>query len=159
MPLAIYGRRRLTRLEAALYGGIAAVLIAVVASHLLDLMEAAERLAVESTINQVNGAVTARLAYEVMRGDANVRSWERRNPFDLARLSPRNFVGEVDSMQPGALERGTWAFDPARAELVYFPRRQSGLQTADPDGALRFKAVVNNGIRYVLVPTSPYKWE
>ena len=159
--MRIYGHRPLTRLEAALYGGIAAVLIAVMAHRLLDVMELAERSAMQATVNQVNAAVTTRLAYEVMRGEVrNVPAWARRNPFELARMSPSNFLGEVESTKPGSLERGSWAFDPSRAELVYLPRLRTGLHTTDPEGALRFRSIVSpNGMGYMLVPASPYRWE
>ena len=160
MPFNIYGRRPLTRLEAALYGGIAAILITVLAYRLLDVMELAERLAMEATVNKLNAALSTRLAYEVMRGTvSDAPKWATRNPFALANISPPNFIGEVDSTLPGALERGAWAFDASRAELVYLPRLHTGLETADPDGAVRFKGVVErHGMGYMLVPTSPYKW-
>jgi hypothetical protein len=157
----MYGRRRLTKLEAALYGGIAAVLIVVLAYWLLEVMELAERSAMEATVYQVNAAVSTRLAFEVMRGGAtNLQGWARRNPFKLANMSPPNFAGEVDSVGPGTQERGTWAFDASRAELVYLPRLRTGLQTSDPEGAVRFKASVSStGMGYTLVPASPYRWE
>jgi hypothetical protein len=161
VPLSIYGRRPLTRLEAALYGGIAAILITFFAYRLLEVMELAERTAMEATVNKLNAAVNTRLAYEVMRGTvANAPAWAMRNPFELGNVSAGNFAGEVDSARPGALERGTWAFDASRAELIYLPRLGAGLQTSDPQGAVRFKAIVGrNGMGYMLVPTSPYRWE
>jgi hypothetical protein len=159
VPLGIYGRRPLTRLEAALYGGIAAILITFLAYRLLDVMERAERWSMEATILQLNAAVTTRLAYEAMQGAVSTApEWVRRNPFELAKMSAPNFAGEVESS--GSLERGTWAYDPTRAELIYLPRLRSGLHTSDPDGAVRFRAVVKQGgFGYMLVPTSPYMWE
>lgn len=161
MPLRVYWRRPLTRLEAALYGGIAAVLIAVLAERLLDYMELAERAAVEATVSQVMSAVNARLAYDMARGERSpVEAWTRRNPFELARMAPGNFVGEIDSSQAADLARGTWAFDRERAELVYLPRLRLGLLTADPHGALRFRALVPPGrLGYSLVPALPYRWD
>ena len=158
--MKIYGRRPASKLEAALYGGIAAILIAVFASQLLDYMEIAERSAMQATLGNLVAAINTRLAYEVMRGEiGNVSGWPRRSPFELARASAGNFAGERDTLGPDALVRGTWAFDAVRGELVYQPRLRRGLETSDPEGALRFRAVVDpRGFGYRLVPTSPYRW-
>lgn len=154
--MKLFWARPLTRLEAALYGSIAAILVAVLAQQLLDAMEVAERTAMQATVAQLNAAISARLAYEVMRGEVgDVQAWTRRNPFELARARQANFVGDVAS-----LERGSWAFDAERAELVYSPRLHLGLHTADPEGLLRFHGVAAyNGMGYVLVPTTPYRWQ
>jgi hypothetical protein len=158
--MRIYGRRPLTRLEAALYAGIVAILIAVFASQLLDYMEIAERSAMQATIGNLIAAINTRLAYGVMRGEVvNVSAWARRNPFELAKVSPSNFTGEVDVSTLGSLERGRWAYDVSRAELVYLPRLRRSLETSDPDGILRFRAVVDpRGFGYALVPTPVYRW-
>jgi hypothetical protein len=157
----IYGARRLTRLEAALYGAIAAVLIGLLAGLLLDAIETAERTAMQATVARLNAAITTRLAYEVMRGEVgNVQAWTRRNPFELARMSLGNFAGAFEAPVPVSLERGFWAFDVGRAELVYAPRLRTGLQTSDPDGFLRFHGVAApNGMGYALLPTAPYRWD
>lgn len=130
------------------------------AQRLLEVMEVAERTAVQATVAQLNAAITTRLAYEVMRGEVgNVQAWTRRNPFELARISQSNFAGELESTV-GAIDRGSWVFDAVRAELIYSPRLRFGLQTSDPDGILRFHGVASpNGMGFMLVPTSPYRWE
>lgn len=158
--MRIYGQRSATKLEAALYGGIAAILIAVFANELLDYMEIAERCAMQATLGNLVAAINTRLAYEVMRGEiGNVSAWPRRNPFELARASVGNFSGEMDTLAQGALVRGRWAFDANRAELVYLPRLRRSLETGDPEGALRFRAVVSPaGFGYRLEPASPYRW-
>jgi hypothetical protein len=156
----IYGRRPATKLEAALYAGIAAIFIGVFASELLDYMEIAERSAMQATLANLVAAINTRRAYEVMRGETgNVSDWPRRNPFELAKASAGNFAGERDTLGPDALARGTWAFDAVRGELVYLPRLRRGLETSDPEGALRFRAVVDpRGFGYRLEPTAPYRW-
>jgi len=160
MALLMYGRRPLTRLEAGLYAVIGALLIAVVAERLLDYMEVAERSSVQATVANLTAAINTRLAYEVMRGEIdNVSGWARRNPFDLARASASNFAGEMDTSPAGGLERGVWAFDVVRAELVYRPRLHRGLETSDPTGALRFRAVIDErGFGYRLLADPPYRW-
>ncbi len=156
--MRIYGRRPLTRLEAGIYGGLAAVLLTALALRLVDYMEVAERAAMEATLMQLMSAGATRLAYGTMRGGA--QDVATRNPFELAGISPRNFSGEIDPLQPKALERGFWAFDRDRHELIYLPRLRAALQTSDPEGAIRFRVEVNTKeMRYQLVPTSPYQWE
>jgi len=161
MPLQIYGRRPLSLLEAGLYAGFAAILLTFVSIHLLEIMEMAERLAVEATLSQVVSGVSSRLAVDALRGGAaDPAALARRNPFDLAGMSVPNFVGEIGGRESAALSKGSWAFDAERAELVYLPRLSSGLHTSDPEGALRFRAVVGpRGLSYTLAPTNPYRWE
>lgn len=157
--MKIYGRRPLTRLEAGIYGAIVAILVTVFATRMLSYMEAAERARMEVTVTQLMSAASVRRAYGVMRGQAeDVASWTKRNPFELAGFPAPNFSGEIDPLQPKPLERGWWAFDPARGELIYLPRLRSGLETSDPDGALRFRVEIS-GMRYMLVPTPPYRWQ
>ena len=157
--MKIYGRRPLTRLEAGIYGAIVAILVTVFATRMLSYMEAAERARMEVTVTQLMSAASVRRAYGVMRGQAeDAASWRKRNPFELAGFPSPNFSGEIDPLQPKPLERGWWAFDPVRGELIYLPRLRSGLETSDPDGALRFRVEIN-GMRYMLVPTPPYRWQ
>jgi len=155
----MYGARPLTRLEAALYGSIAAILIAVLAQQLIEVMEVAERTSMQVTVAQLNAAIATRLAYEVMRGEVgNVQAWTQQNPFELARMKHARFAGEFQSVAD--LDRGTWTFDPVRAELIYAPRLRTGLHTADPDGVLRFRGIASpNGMGYALVPTPPFRWD
>lgn len=155
VPLRIYGRRPLTRLEAGLYAVIVGVLIAVLMERLLDQMALAERSTVETTLNNLMSAVNTRLAYERMRGQApNLEAWVRGNPFELAGASPGNFAGEIDAVQAADLARGSWAFDRDRGELVYLPRLPIGLIT---EGALRFRADLGNGGVYRIVAVEPHQ--
>lgn len=160
LPLLVYGRRSLTRLEAALYIVIAAILITIVAERLLDYMETAERSAVQATLTNLTAAINTRLAYAIIRGEAsNLTDWTRRNPFDLAHASAGNYAGEIDTSEAGSMERGAWAFDAVRGELVYRPRLRRGLETSDPMGALRFRAAIDpRGLGYRLEADPPYRW-
>ena len=94
----MYWRRRLTRLEAAIYAALAAILLAAVADRLLYVMELAERTAMETTIIRVNAALNTRLAYELILGkQPDVNAWLQRNPFELADAWPSNFLGGADT--------------------------------------------------------------
>lgn len=157
----MYGRRPLTKLESGLYAAIVAILLAVFARQALDYMEIAERATMQATLSNAASAINFRLGYNIlMGGSPRDADWATRNPFEIARMSPPNFAGEVESSQIVSLGSGSWAFDTATAELVYLPRLSARLETANKDGVLRFRLERQTGaVGYVLVPTTPYRWE
>lgn len=154
-------RRDLSRLEVATCAAIVAVVLAFFLERLLYYMELAERTAMEVTVSNVNSGITITLAYVIMGGDrAKQAEVLTQNPFQLAKMAPSNFWGEVNRPDLGAYERGGWIFDSFRSELVYLPRLRRGLKTTEPEGALRFHlAGPVNGVLYMLVPTSRYTWD
>src|SRR3979490_1800564 len=94
----MYWRRRLSRLEAAIYAAVVALVLAVFLERLLYYMELAERTAMEITVSHVNSGLdlrqaSGRLATQSVRDPAA----SARNPFELAAMSPGNFLGEMDS--------------------------------------------------------------
>jgi general secretion pathway protein G len=151
----VYWHRRLTRLEAAISAALVAVFLAVFLERLLYYLELAERTVMVLTVSNVNSALNVRRAYGMLGGQ--VMNDRIRNPFELAGMSPDNFLGEIDSPSLAALERGRWVFDRARRELIYLPRLHRGLETADPDSAIRFKVELRRGVS-MLVATSEYAW-
>ena len=152
----MYWQRRLTRLEAGISAALIAVFLAVFLERVLYYMELAERTVMVLTVNNVNSALNVRRAYGMLGGQAmNDRV---HNPFALAGMSPANFLGEIDSSSLSTLERGQWVFDRTRGELIYLPRLHRGLETADPDGAIRFRLESRGREISILVPTSEYSW-
>ncbi len=160
LAFKIYGRRPLTKLETGLYAGIVAILMALFVPYVLGFMELAERTAMQSTLMQVTSGMNTRFAYDLLQGKAgDFSALARANPFELARVSPKNFLGETDAAEVATLERGSWFYDVPRGELVYLPRLRTGLHTTDPDSALRFRLEPNGAFGYTLVPSVPYRWE
>jgi hypothetical protein len=152
----MYWRRPLTRLELALYVSLIGIFIAVFVERALYYMELAERTSMEVTVSRVNSAINMRRAFDILReGRASQPNGE--NPFEFARLTPPNFRGEVLAAEVYRLEKGNWAFDPLRGEVLYLPRLHRLLEVNDPDGAIRFRVRPEHG--FTLVPTSEYKWE
>jgi general secretion pathway protein G len=149
-------RRRLTRLEAAISAAVVGVLLAVFLERILYYMELAERTVMVLTVSNVNSALSVRSAFGVLAGRATTDKLS--NPFDLAGMSPGNFVGELDSPNLATLERGQWVFDRIRRELIYLPRLRRGLALSDPEGAIRFR-LEHRGPNSMLVPTSEYTWD
>jgi general secretion pathway protein G len=154
----MYWRRSVTRVEAAIYAGLIAVLLAIFLERLLYYMEVGERTAMEVTVSRVNSAINVHLAHEMLSGrPLKVLPPLAQNPFQLAKMSPQNFLGEIDGSTLAEVERASWVFDRSRGELVYLPRWHRGLDSAELDGAIRFKLTFASG-RYALVPASAYSW-
>ena len=151
--------RPLSRLELGASAAIIALLIAAFMDRMLDQMEFAERTAMELTVSHVNSALNVRLAYEQLRGGAADSEWAGRNPFELARMAPPNFLGERSTPRLEFLERGSWVYDRGRRELIYLPRLKRSLQTSDPSSALRFRLKAGATGGFMLAPTSKYTWQ
>lgn len=157
---AMYGRRPLTRLEAALYSIAGAILLALFAERLLAYMEVAEKVAMEATVNTLTAAINARVALEMIQGAPPPRGrWSGRNPFEIA--GPASGIARpLGTQNVASLDRPSWTYDAQRGELIYLPRLYRGLRSQDPDGALRFRLVSHpTGLGYKLVSTFGYEWE
>jgi hypothetical protein len=153
----VYWRRSLTRLELALYAALIGVAIALFADRLLDTMEIAEATAVDVTLSRINSAINVQLAADRFIGRLPaIAEAMQRNPFEVARMSPGNFLGELEEPDLELLDRGNWLFDRTRKELVYLPRLRRGLQA--PESVLRFRLERRGADAYVLVPVRPYSW-
>lgn len=159
-PLSwMYGRRRLTRVEMAVYAFIVAALIAVLSTYVLDYMEMAEKAAMETTVANVTSAINLRYAVLAMSGrQGDSAQWFRGNPFDLAGISPPNYRGVLGAASLEEFSRPAWVFDASKAELVYLPRLYSHLDDQGAD-RLRFRLEPNvSGFGFSLVPSTPYQW-
>lgn len=155
----MYWRRKLTRLELALYAGLVGVALAVFLDRMLETVELAERSAMELTLSRLNAAVNVRLALDRLGGvEGSIRSDPGRNPVELARLPMTNFHGELDSSRLEELERGFWVFDRTRRELIYLPRLHRRLEVPGGGAAIRFRGVILPNDTFMLVPTHQYLW-
>lgn len=155
----MYGRRRLTRIEMAVYAFIVAALLVVFARYVLEYMEMAEKAAMETTVMDVAAAINLRYASAMVAGQPiTPAEWTAANPFELARAFPPNYRGTVDEQDEADLDRPAWLFDSLRAELVYLPRLHSYLEDGTVE-ELRFRLERHrSGFGFVLAPTSPYRW-
>ena len=152
----MYGHRPLTRVEAGLFAGLLAIFITVFAREMLEYMEIAERAAVEATLVSTMSAINVRLIQDSADQRKGTSDWTRRNPFELARMAPANFAGELDESPPAS---GSWGYKRASAELIYTPRLHFKLQTSNGQASLRFRLVERPTGGYGLAPTAPYRWE
>jgi len=142
----------------AIYAVLIGIAIAVLADRLLETMEIAERAAMDVTITRINSAINIQLAADRFAGRlSRIAEALKRNPFEVASMSPGNFLGEFDAPELEALERGNWLFDRTRQELIYLPRLRRGLQA--PESAIRFRFERRGSETYALVPAAPYSWQ
>ncbi len=137
----MYGARPLTRLEAALFVIVAAVLAAVLLGRLSRYAEEAEKAAMEATVLRVQSALHLRLALAALKGERiDVERWPRGNPFELAGATPGNYLGALLAPDLASLQPGNWLFDQGRGELVYLPKRTRGFSGgSDPVPAVRYR--------------------
>lgn len=158
--LDIYWRRRLTRLEVALYAAVAAALVTVFLERALLTMEVAERTAMEMTVNNVNSALNVQIAVAMLQGHpVDRRQILQRNPFEVARMNVPNAHPDITLTDDlSGLERGYWVFDRSRKELIYLPQLHRGLHTNDPQAAIRFHLEAGQGLSFVLAPIDRYRW-
>lgn len=162
IPFRVPLRQR-SYLETALYAVIAGVLAALLLYRLLQLSEAAEKSAMEATLAQLQSALYVRAAKAVLEKKP-LEAWQARNPVELARAEPPNYLGEFDHPDLATLEPGNWLYDRTRHELVYLPRRAqdfSGGRDAVP--AIRFRLQLERTPSgayspLVLRAVTPYRW-
>lgn len=149
----MFWRRRLTLLEMGLYAGLVSLALAAFFERAIFFMEQAERMAMETTVTNVN----ASLALGSARALLEVRSSAPPSIVTEMAGSP-NFAGAIRGSELGGIARGQWAYDSGTGELVYLPRLRRGLTVEDPESALRFRLDQNGKINK-LVPTTTYVWE
>lgn len=138
----MYWRRRLTRLESALFAAVAAVLIGTFIERSFHFMALAERTAMEVTVQHINTGLRLRRAADIVAG----RPPPAVPPRDLFAFAfvapPPDFAEEARA--------GGWWYDQAGSELVYTPR----FGTGSPDGAVRFRLFREGSGLWVLAPAS-----
>ena len=128
----MYWRRRLTRLESALYAAVAAILVGVFLERSCHFRALAERSAMEVTVQHVNSGLRLRRATEIIAGTASPTT----APGDL-------FAFAYVAPPPGA-QAGAWRYDQADSVLVYTPRYR--------DGSIRFGLSREASGLWVLTP-------
>ncbi len=140
----MYWRRRLTRLESALYAGVAAVLVGIFVERSFYLMALAERSAMEVTVQRINTGLRLRRATEIIAGTVPAAA----APGDLFAFA---YVTPPPNAQPGA-----WRYDPAGSALVYTPQYRRALAARSPDGTIRFRLMRDTTGLWVLAPAADF---
>lgn len=157
--------RRARQFEFAL----ATTFIALTSWFLLDalaqLQAESEKLAVETTVRNINSGLFLQQAERMVTGrESELPILAQENPVAWLERPPTGYVGERDCTAPGVLAAAQWCWDPAGRLLYYRPLRTEGLKIdadvpwltwrvhspADP------KAIRPGTLRVVLA--SPYTW-
>jgi general secretion pathway protein G len=159
--------RQRNYLQAGLYVIIVGVAAAILLERLLTYAEAAEKVAMEVTLSQLNSALYARMAYLAMRGEYEaIEALPSRSPFLTAQVRSPNYLGEFDGVPPDA-DGGNWLYDRARLELVYVPRLARHFAAPETGGSPplpRYRVEVYKTSKYAytgvaIKPVGGVKWE
>jgi hypothetical protein len=135
-------RRSLTRLELSLAAAVFGIALVLFVDRMLDVMELAERTAMEVTLSNVTAALNTRFVFEKLKGDNP--AWESRDPFELLSMRPPS---------------DNWSYDAEQKELVYRPSLRRYLHTETPGNVLRFRLAPHRaGAGYQLVPAAGFQW-
>lgn len=154
---------------------IVAILMVVAISRLLALRVDAERVVMESVAGTLRSAVGIKVAEAIVRQNvAALPVYEGTNPMNLLAEVPRNYLGEMEGVDPGTLEAGNWYFDGPAKALVYIvdnkgffsggldnpPRARFTIKLVytDTNGNGRFDPEIDviEGLR--LAAMEPYVW-
>ena len=154
---------------------IISVLLVLAISRLLALQVDAERVTMESVAGIVRSAIGMKVAESIVKSKvADLRAYEGSNPMDLLAEPPRNYLGELDGVDPASLDDGNWYFDKRAKVLVYLVRNKGfftggepnpprarfamRLVYSDTNGNGRFDQGIDEiqGLR--LSPMEPYSW-
>lgn len=154
---------------------IVSVLTVIAISRLLALQVDAERVVMESTVGAIRSGLGIKVAESIAKHKVStLPSYEDRNPMNLLAEVPRNYLGEMENIDPQVLEKGSWYFDRPAKTLVYIvdnagyfsggidnpprARFKTRLVYADNDGDGVFNSGIDSieGLRFVAL--EPYKW-
>lgn len=154
---------------------IISVLLVVAISRLLALQVDAERVTMESVAGTLRSSLGMKVAESIVKGKvAELRGYADSNPMALLAEVPRNYLGELDGVDPAKLEDGNWYYDKRAKTLVYLVRNKgfftgglpdpprarfvASLVYSDKNGNGAFDAGVDviEGLR--LSAVEPYSW-
>lgn len=141
--MAMVLRRPLSRFELGVVATALGIALIIFADRALDVMELAERTAMDATLSNLTSAVNARVAFRVMRGEP-ASGWDEVNPLDVAGVPPPS---------------QNWSYDAEQKELIYRPSLSRHLHTDEPGGRLRFRLVPRRiGLGYQFVAVAGFQW-
>jgi len=154
---------------------IISFLLVIAISRLLSLQAEAERVSMETVAGTLRSALGMKVAESIVKyRTATLAELEGSNPMDRLAELPKNYLGELDGVDPASLEDAHWYFNTRDRTLVYLVRnkdRFSGgldnpprarfavrLVYTDKNRNGRFDARVDKveGLRFSAV--EPYQW-
>lgn len=163
----IPANRKRNYLQSGLYVIIAGICAAILLDRLLDYAEAAEKLAMDSTVSRLQAGLYTRMAYLALKNEhAAIDALPKLSPFVATNATAKNYLGEFEGI-PESVATGHWLFDRTRNELVYVPNLRRHLELGEPPPtppALRFKVQLlrTSQTAYTgvtLQTVNRYRWE
>lgn len=99
---------------------IVSMLMIIAISRLLALQVDAERVVMESTVGALRSGLGIKVAESIVKHKVfALPAYEDSNPMNLLAEAPRNYLGEMEGVDPHTLEKGSWYFDKPAKTLVY----------------------------------------
>jgi hypothetical protein len=112
-------QRGVSKLEFAVTVAIFGVLAGLLLDRLGALQTEVERTEVDLTVRRMRVGIQTAISERIMRGEEErIGEVAQASPVDFLGHPPRGFIAGRTPQEPGQ-----WAYDPARHELAYLPRR------------------------------------
>lgn len=154
---------------------IISILFVIAISRLIALQVDAERVVMESTVGAIRSGLGIKVAESIVRQNiAGLPAYETSNPMNLLAEVPKNYLGEMEGIDPYSLEKGSWYFDLPTRTLVYLVDNTGYFSGGmDDPPRVRFKirlvyadtngnGIYDSGIDAIgglrLAVLEPYKW-
>lgn len=154
---------------------IVSILMVIAISRLIALQVDAERVVMESTVGAIRSGLGIKVAESIVRQNiAGLPAYEASNPMNLLAEVPKNYLGEMEGIDPYSLEKGSWYFDLSTRTLVYLVDNTGYFSDGmDDPPRVRFKVrlvyadtngngVYDSGVDTIeglrLAVLEPYKW-
>ncbi len=113
---------------------IISILLVLAISRLLRLQVDAERVAMETVAGTLRSAIGIKVAEHIVQQDiAGLSRFQGSNPMDRLAEVPKNYLGELNGVDPATLEDGNWYFDKRSRTLVYLVRNKGFFSGGLPD--------------------------
>ena len=104
---------------------IISLLLVMAISRLIALQIDAERVTMETVAGTLRSSLGMKVAESIVKGKVSeLPGYEGFNPMTLLAETPRNYLGELDGVDPAKLEDGNWYYDKRSKTLVYLVRNK-----------------------------------
>ena len=125
--------------EFAVVAIILAILGGVMLQKMVFYQQEAERLAVDKMLGTLRAALAVEAAALYLRGkEDQIPQLAKKNPMDLLKLPPPNYLGEIDDPKLALPAEGVWYFDRSSSTLSYV-LNQREFFTGNTSRRLNFK--------------------
>jgi prepilin-type N-terminal cleavage/methylation domain-containing protein len=123
LSLAPRTSKGFTLIELVIVISIVGVLASMLFSRVLFYQEMAEKAAMQQVVSALKSALVLEYGHRMtLSMGSAINDISTENPMDWLSQKPVNYAGAFNSIKPGTIEAGNWAFDLNTRELIYIPR-------------------------------------